>query len=327
MLFTGCAAPHGHLSRPDVPPPATVVVTETHFGIESADPYRWMEDPACEAEMAAWVRAISAASTAQLQRLPDRAAFASLLEESTRAGIRYSDVSSAAGRLFYRRLAPGDRVPSLVVREGTGERVLVDPTAGTAEVVAINNYAVSPDGAVVAVHIAKGGGEVGEVRFIEVTSGRQRGSPLGPIWGEFAVSWIAADLVSYTRITAASPGSDLMQDMQAWLVKPGEIGPGRVVLGRDVVGSPPYVAQEFPILSRTPTSALAVALGIGARADARVLIARASDAAEGHALWRELARYEDQVSNLVTLDDDVYYLTTREHPTARCCTGAWSVRS
>ena len=317
MLMAACAAPTGRLSRPEVPPPATVAVVETHFGIETADPYRWMEDPAREAEMVAWVRAMSAASTAQLQTLPDHAAFASLLAESTRAGTRYSDVTSAAGRLFYRRLTPGDRVPSLVVREGATERVLVDPTAGTSEVAAINNYAVSPDGDVVAVHIAKGGGEVGEVRFIEVASGRQRGSPLGPIWGEFAVSWIAPDLVSYTRITASGPGTDLMQDMQTWLVKPGEAAPGRAVLGRNVVGSPNYVAQEFPILLRTPTSALALAMGTGARSDLRLLIARASDVAAGNGAWREIARYEDEVSNFAALDDDLYYVTTSGAPNGK----------
>jgi hypothetical protein len=68
-------------------------------------------------------------------------------------------VTSAAGRLFYRRLASGDRVSSLVVREGSAERVLVDPMAGSTEVAAINNYSVSPDGSLVAVHVAKGGGE------------------------------------------------------------------------------------------------------------------------------------------------------------------------
>ena len=315
MLLAACAAaPTNRLSRPEVPAPATVAVSETRFGIESADPYRWMEEPAREAEMVAWVRAMSAASTAQLQALPDRAAFAGLLAESTRAGTRYSDVSSSAGRLFYRRLTPADRVPSLVVREGSSERVLVDPTAGTAEVAAISNYTISPDGAVVAVHIAKGGGEVGEIRFIDVASGKQRGSPLGPIWGEFAVSWIAPDLVSYTRITASGPGSDLMQNMQSWLVKPGDPGPGRVVLGRNVAGSPDFVAQEFPILLRTPTSALALAMGTGARADLRLLVARSADVAAGASGWRELARYEDEVSNFAALDDDLYYLTTLGAP-------------
>jgi prolyl oligopeptidase len=188
---------------------------------------------------------MSADSTAQLRALPGRAEFARLLEESTRAGTRYSDVTSAAGRLFYRRLTPGDRVPSLVVRDGAPERVLVDPTAGSTEVAAISNYTVSPDGSLVAVHVAKGGGEVGEMRFIDVATGRQRGSALGPIWGEFAVSWIGPDLVSYTRITASGPGADLMQDMQTLLVTPGEAGPGRPVLGRGVAGSPAMWRRSF----------------------------------------------------------------------------------
>lgn len=313
MVLVGCADSI-QLTRPSVAPPGTIALVETRFGIESADPYRWMEDPAREAEMVAWVRAMSDSSRAQLQRLPERAAFASLLAESTRAGTRYSDVTSAAGRLFYRRLTPGDRVPSLVVRDGTGERVLVDPTAGTAEVAAINNYAVSPDGNLLAVHIAKGGGEVGEVRFIEVASGQQRGSALGPIWGQFAVSWITSQLVSYTRINTSAQGTDPMQDMQSLLVRPGDAGPGRTVLGRNVTGSPAYAAQEFPILLRTPTSPLALALGTGARADMRLLIGRADDVAAGTNTWREIARYEDQVSTAAALDDDVYYMTTRGAP-------------
>jgi prolyl oligopeptidase len=299
------------LSNPDVPLPATVAMVETRFGIDSADPYRWMEEPAREAEMVAWVRSMSAASTAQLLVLPERATFAGLLAESTRAGTRYSDVTSDRGRLFYRRLAPGDRVPSLVVREGVTERVLVDPTAGSAEVAAISNYTISPDGAVVAVHIAKGGGEVGEIRFIEVASGRQRGSALGPIWGEFAASWIASDLVSYTQITASGPGADLMKDMKTWLVRPGDAGPGRAVLGRGVAGSPDYASQEFPILLRPRTSALVLALGTGARVDARVLAARSAEVAAGTPAWRELARYEDEVTSTAAIVEEVLFDAAR----------------
>lgn len=317
VLMTACAAPPGPLSKPEVPPPATVAVVETRFGIASVDPFRWMEDPARQAEMVAWVKAMSASSTKQLPSLPDRTTFAALLAESTRAGTRYSDVTSQGGRLFYRRLTSNDRVPSLIVRDGSAERVLVDPVAGSAEVAAINNYSVSPDGALVAVHIAKGGGEVGEVRFVEVASGRQRGSTLGPIWGEFAVSWIAPDLVSYTRITANGPGADPMQDMQSWLVKPGEGGPGRAVLGRDVAGSPPFASSEFPILVRSRTSALVLAQGTGARADSRFMVARAGDVTAGAPAWRELARYEDQVGSTVAIDDDLYSLTTRDSPNGR----------
>lgn len=77
-LVGASAAPTGRLSRPDVPPPATVAVVETHFGIESTDPYRWMETRHTRPRWSPWVRAIIAASTTQLQALPDRATFASL---------------------------------------------------------------------------------------------------------------------------------------------------------------------------------------------------------------------------------------------------------
>jgi prolyl oligopeptidase len=310
ISLSGCAATAGLLSRPEVVPPPIVAYQETRFGIGASDPYRWMEEPAREQEMVAWVRAMSDASTAQLRGLPERAAFARLLEESTRAGTTYSDLNSANGKLFYRRQLPGDRVPSLVVRDGSSERVLLDPAAGTTEVVAIGNYTVSPDGATVAVHVAKGGGEVGETRFIDVATGRQQGNALSPIWGEFRVHWIAPDLVGYTRITVSSPGADSMKDMQAFVVKPGEAGPGRVALGRDVAGSPTYAAQEFPLFFKPKTSGLVFGLGVGARADQRIFVARAAALAAGSPAWHEVARYEDRVADVAAIDDDLYVLST-----------------
>jgi hypothetical protein len=68
LLLVACATPAtDRLSKPDVPPPAMVDVMDSRFFIDSADPFRWMEEPARETEMVAWVRAMSAASTAQLR--------------------------------------------------------------------------------------------------------------------------------------------------------------------------------------------------------------------------------------------------------------------
>ncbi len=324
LTLAACATPSALLTPSKVAPPATVAVSETHFGIASDDPYRWMEEPAREKEMVAWVRAMSDASTPQLRALRERANFARLLGESTRAGTRYSDVTSASGKLFYRRLTPADRVPSLVVRDGSGERVLVDPTVGNEGVAAINNYTVSPDGDVVAVHTAKGGGEVGETRFIDVASGRPQGDPLAPIWGEFAVTWIAPDVVGYTRITATGPGADTMQGMQAMLVKPGAAGPGRPVLGRGVAGSPVYETQEFPILWRPRTSAIVFGMGGGARSDTRMSVAHATDLAGASPGWRELATYDDEVAGATAVDDDIYYLSTLGASNGRILHRRWT---
>ena len=51
LLLAACATPAPDpLSRPQVPPPPMVDVMESRFFIDSADPYRWMEEPAREPE-------------------------------------------------------------------------------------------------------------------------------------------------------------------------------------------------------------------------------------------------------------------------------------
>jgi hypothetical protein len=97
---------------------------ETKFGIETTDPYRWMEDPQRADAMIAFVRAMSDASTSQLARLPDRARFAQALTEASRAGTRYVDAQSAGGRTFFRRIEPSDQGYKLVVRDARRPRAL-----------------------------------------------------------------------------------------------------------------------------------------------------------------------------------------------------------
>ncbi|AGY59165.1 prolyl oligopeptidase [Gloeobacter kilaueensis JS1] len=310
-LLSATPAVAAPLVSSKAPAPA-VAFDETVFRIHISDPYRWMEDPARQQEMVAWVRSQSDAATTALAALPERASFAALLEKSTRAGVRYSDVTSDGGRLFYRRLEPGDRVPKLVVREGGRERVLLDPTAGTNEVAAISSYSLSPDGQTVAVHVAKGGAEVGEVHFLDVATGAPKGVPLGPIWGEFTVAWLGPDTIAYTRITGTDKSADPLQNMRAAILKPGAAGPGTFVLGSRVTGSPPFAAQEFPLILQPVTSDLVLGLGTGARADFRLFVTRAAALSSQKPAWIPVATYDDRIGNVTALGDDLYYLTTKE---------------
>ena len=167
-----------------------------------------MEQPAREGDVAAWLKSASDHTVGELATLPSRAEFAATLEKTTRAGVRYSDAQSAGGALFYRRQDPTDRIAKLVVQRAGVENVLLDPAAGTSTVTAIGNYSVSPDGRTVAVQVSKVGGESGETRFLDEASGRQVGDAVGPVWGEFAVTWLDNRRVTYTRQVDAATGVD-----------------------------------------------------------------------------------------------------------------------
>ena len=285
---------------------------ETRYGIALSDPYRWMEQDARSADVTTWIKASSDHTTAELGALPERAAFAATLEKTTRAGVRYSDVQSAGDVLFYRRLDPADRVPKLVVRRGGVERVLLDPAAGSAQVAAIGNYSVSPDGRTVAVQVSTGGSEAGETRFLDVATGKAVGESLGPIWGEFPVNWLSDKQVTYTRMTHKAP-ADPMQDMQVATTSVGHAG-GALVLGNAMKGGPAFAPEEFPLIVASTLSHWVVGLGGGARPDSRVMVARDRAIALGHPAWREIAAYDDQVTGMATLGDALFMLSTKGTP-------------
>ena len=293
--------------------PASEAFSETRYGQSLGDPYRWFEQDTRSAALTTWIKASSDHTVAELGALPERAEFAQTLEKTTRAGVRYSDVQSAGTALFYRRLDPADRVPKLVVRRGGVERVLLDPAAGTTEVAAIGNYSPSRDGRMVAVHVSKGGAETGETRFIDVATGKQLGAALGPIWGEFAVSWLDAKHVAYTRLASDPNNTDPMQNMQAAVTTAGQPG-GTVVLGTTLAKGPAFDPQEFPLLLATPLSHWVVGLGAGARSDLRVMVARDRDLARGKPAWREIAGYADQVTGVAQVGDTLFSLSTQGTP-------------
>jgi prolyl oligopeptidase len=297
--------------------PRAAPFSETVFGTEISDPYRWMEDPKNDEELRAWVLAASAHAREQLAALPGRAGLLATLQETTRAGVSYSDVQQAGGRTFARRLDTDATLPKLVVREEDGrERVLLDPAAAGdgASPAAINNYTPSPDGELVSVHRAEGGGEVGSIKFLRVDDGTWLSDVLEPVWGEFRVSWIDDGEVIYTRMSE-NPADDTSQNHSTRIRKLGQPGDkDPILLGPNTGFVPDIEPIEFPLAFNAPHTSWTIGLAGGARADVRVFAVRDADLKETPPRWREIAGYDDRVSALDVLGDDLYYVTTKQEP-------------
>lgn len=309
VLVGLAGAAQAQLTNAD-PRPAAEPFRETVFGQAIEDDWRWMERPDRAADVTAFIRASSARTVAQLAALPGRAALRDRVNAGTQAGVRYGDVRQAGDALFYRRTDPGAQLAKLVMRGPDGaERILYNPEAGATRGPAINSYSVSPDGRTLALHTAAGGGEVGAIRFIDTATGADLPDRLEPVWGEFEAEWLDNRTLTYTRMAPLVAGTDQMLNMRLFVHRLGG-GDSEAILGAGVAGGPAFNPQEFPAAGIEEGSDWVMASGTGARADARLFVARRADVAAGRPNWRTIGDYSDRLNGAAILGDRLFLLTT-----------------
>lgn len=289
---------------------------ETVFGVEISDPYRWMESADRQEDVSDFILQASAHTIAELAALPGRVRLRESTASAFVAGAQYLETEVAGNRTFYRRAEPGEQFSRLVVRLPDGqERTLFDPQAEDG--VAISSYQSSPDGSVVAFHTAVNGAEIGEIRFVDVATGNLLPDVIAPVWGEFEAAWFDNRSLAITRMTS-SDGPDATSHMQVVFHRLGAPLDDTSRLGSRSDG-PAFEPQEFPMVKSSPQSRWVLGLGVGARADQRVMIANRADALAGRPVWREIAGYDDEISYVESAGaaisgDWLYLLSSKEAP-------------
>lgn len=172
-------------------PPARVSdVVEDHFGVQVADPYRWMED-LDSAETKAWVAAENKLSFGYLKAIPQRKEIENRLTKLwryERFGIPNED-----GGIYFSTYTDG-KMNQPVYRASVGRTgkpwVVLDPNKmskdGTA---AISGFEPSHDGRMVAYSVSLGGSDWQEWRVIDTRTKRLHSDKI--VWSKFSgASWL-----------------------------------------------------------------------------------------------------------------------------------------
>src|SRR5512146_1105840 len=157
------------------PPRARVeIVRDEYFGRVIEDPYRWMEDYKGE-EAQAWLHQQADHAAQVLSALPERDALLARITELSDAGPEMRDLSVAGGRVFALRQNPGENRPRLVMYTGPDapETTLLDPNAMSGEThTAIDWYAPSRDGRLVAYGVSQGSSEDSTLHVLDIDQGK-----------------------------------------------------------------------------------------------------------------------------------------------------------
>lgn len=180
----------------DVPaPPPPRPVFDTYWDTRVEDPYRFLEDTS-DPEVQKLMKAQADATAAILARLPGR--------QKLLARIREIDAEVPAvvtqvrrderGGVFYLKREAKDNQSKLYRREGFDgpEKLLADPeedARATGKPHAIGGYSASHDGKLVAYQISSGDTEIGELRIVDVETGKPLSPTIDRVRGA-GVSWL-----------------------------------------------------------------------------------------------------------------------------------------
>jgi prolyl oligopeptidase len=148
-------------------------VADEYHGIQVEDPYRWLED-AKDPAVREWTETQNRMVREMLDGIPQRPAFYEELKKIYgEASPEYHSLQVRPGQIFAIKKQPPLQQPLLVtltsVDDLATERVLLDPnqldpSGGTA----IDFYAASLDGKLVAISISQGGSERGDLYIYDV---------------------------------------------------------------------------------------------------------------------------------------------------------------
>jgi prolyl oligopeptidase len=310
-------APAPALPSKPAPPVAPIrAVTETFFGTQVTDNYRYMEDVG-KPEVAQFLRGQGDFARTTLNTLPGREALQNRISALSETGVVISGVQLAGNRVFYFKTAPGETSRRLFVRDGyaSAERLVFDAASisQTGKRYSIDSYRASPDGQFAAVGVAAGGSEETSLRVVEInaSTSRDTGLLIDRVGFADVTAW-ASDSKSffYNRLPAQKAG-----DAKNRYLKSAAY---RHFMGRGIEtdqlqfgdGLGKFTLDDIDIPAVSMTANGKYMLAEVRHGDARELslyIAKALST--GTPSWRKVIEPKDKITEIEAANDDIYALS------------------
>ncbi len=322
LLGMGALAVAASAAIPPAPVARTEPVTDTYFGTKVVDPYRWMEKPGSP-ELATYLKAEDDRTRAVLASLPGRKALLARLASLADTVTSSSGVVRRKNLTFYERIAPGESLSKLYVRQGDGTpRIVLDPASlgDGGHHYAIAYFLPSHDGSRVAVGLTPDGNEPQTVtKFYDSATGKPiadslAGSGFGP------TSWNDDDTALYylrfQDVPAGAPPTALYQNIRTYRHVMGTAqSSDTAVFGTGITNGIAISPNEFAAAAVDPSFDFAVGLTInGVQNEKRIFIASKADFLAGKPAWKPVVDYSDDVTDSAGRGRSVYLISHKNAP-------------
>ena len=308
----------------DVPPPLEArPVTDTHWGVQVVDPYRFLENTA-DAEVQKYMKAQADATGAILARIPGREALLARIREidSDTPAVVGTIRRDTRGGLFFTKRSAADNQFKLYWRaKGGQEKMLVDPEVdakATGKPHAIGGFSPSPDGRLLAYQISAGGGEIGVMRVIDTASGKEVTPSIDRMRSANAVWLPDGSGFFYLRLEEGykkRPRNERFMDVKASLRRLADPAHDRVVFGNALFPEVDIGRSSAALPAVLPGTGLVAALvSHGVDPNRSLYLAELESVLAGKPRWRKVFDPTARITEVVIGGGQVFMKSALDAP-------------
>lgn len=200
----GACSPKSTIIYPET---AKDEVVDSYFGVEIADPYRWLENDTSRATEA-WVEAQNKVTFEYLDKIPFRQKLKNELTELTNYE-KYSSPFKKNGKYYFFKNDGLQNQSVLYMQEtlDSDPRVILDPNKLSEDgTVALGGVSFSKDGKYLAYIISRSGSDWREIYVLDLEAGRQLDDKI--LWAKFTGATWKGDGFYYSAYDAPVEGKE-----------------------------------------------------------------------------------------------------------------------
>jgi len=300
---------------PAKPPVARIEpVTDDYYGTKLTDPYRWMEDPQ-DRDWLPFLKGQNAETRHRLDSLPGHAALKRRVSALSGDAAAIHAVAPAGDRLFFEQRPAGSDNFKLFVQEADGAvRTLIDPTALSKKGahLSLDWWQPSRDGRHVAYGLSPSGSEASVLHVMEVDSGAILPERI-EMTDNASPSWLPdGGGFFYNRLTGRRGTPSLYADSEARFHRLGsDPAQDPVLLKRGLAPEIAIKELQSPFIIAPPGSDIVIAAIQDITPEAAYYCAWPDELLAGRPVWRKICDFEDIVTDIAVLGDDLYLLDTK----------------
>ena len=306
------AAQYNYPKTPEIP------VTDDYFGTKITDNYRWLEDLKSP-EVQSWFKAQSDFSHQIIDKIPNREfLFNRMKQIQEMAGDSYGTPIQRGKFYFYKKTKKDGKLAKLYSRNiDTGVETLVFDPETYKKDAQISNFNIDMKGEKLALLFSKSGGEICELRILDLNTKKMLNDVLSPIWSEFAFEFTPdSKAITYTKMSTADPNSEnLLKEMKAMLHVIGtDTGQDVVIASREEYPELNILTEQFPEVTFTNDYKY-IQLRIGSvKVESPAFYAPYSSIKDKKIKWTQIVKASDDIVQFHIYNDKLFFLTHKNTP-------------